>query len=184
MEAAMSLLLGLGLSAACGFRVFVPLLCMSLANHSGHLTLSPGFAWIGTWPALITFATATLLEVGGYYFPWIDNALDVVATPAAIIAGTIAMASQIGEVSPLIRWSVAAIAGGGVCAVVQSCTVLLRGASTGASGGLSNFLVSTLELMAALFVSVVTLIAPLIAVTMLVVFGVMVFKKLRRPAVA
>ena len=56
MDTILSVCLGIGLSAACGFRVFVPLLVMSIANLSGHLTLAHGFDWIGTYPALITFS--------------------------------------------------------------------------------------------------------------------------------
>ena len=66
METFLSILVGIGLSAACGFRVFVPLLVMSIASMSGHLTLSGGFLWIGTYPALLAFAVATMAEIAGY----------------------------------------------------------------------------------------------------------------------
>jgi hypothetical protein len=73
--------LGLGLAAACGFRVFVPLFAISLGALTGHIPLSPGFAWIGTIPAAIAFGTATLLEIAAYYIPWFDHLLDTIATP-------------------------------------------------------------------------------------------------------
>ena len=69
----LSLLVGVGLAAACGFRVFVPLLVMSAAAQSGHLALASGFEWIGTKPALIAFAAATVLEVLGYFIPLVDH---------------------------------------------------------------------------------------------------------------
>ena len=93
-ETLLGVIIGLGLSAACGFRVFVPLLVMSIASLSGHLTLSSGFEWIGTYPALLAFAVATVLEIAAYYIPWVDNFLDIIGAPAAIIAGMIAMASS------------------------------------------------------------------------------------------
>jgi len=37
----------------------LPMLFMSIAALSGHLTLGAGFPWIGTYPALVTFAVAT-----------------------------------------------------------------------------------------------------------------------------
>ena len=131
MEIIMGLVIGVGLSAACGFRVFVPLLGMCIANMAGHLTLSSGFEWIGSWQALIAFGTATILEIGAYYIPWIDSIMDIVATPTAIVAGTIVTASQVGDISPLLKWSLAAVTGGGVCAVVQGGTVTVRAASSG-----------------------------------------------------
>src|SRR5712671_6117407 len=104
METLLSCCLGVGLSAACGFRVFVPLLVMSVAAHSGHLTLAHGFEWIGSYPALVTFSVATAVEIAGYYIPWVDNLLDSLATPAAVIAGTLAMASLATDMSPLLKW--------------------------------------------------------------------------------
>src|SRR6267378_5007073 len=113
METLMSICLGIGLSAACGFRVFVPLLIMSIASLSGHLSLAHGFEWIGSYPALISFSVATCLEIAGYYIPWLDHLLDTMATPAAIVAGTIVTASMMTDVSPLLKWTLAIIAGGG-----------------------------------------------------------------------
>src|SRR5580765_6236286 len=95
MDTLTSIFLGIGLSAACGFRVFVPMLVMSVASLSGHLTLAPGFQWIATYPALITFSVATAVEIAGYYIPWLDHLLDTMATPAAVIAGTIITASMV-----------------------------------------------------------------------------------------
>jgi hypothetical protein len=160
MEIVLGLIIGVGLSAACGFRVFVPLLGMSTAHLAGHLSLSPGFEWIGSWPAWIAFATALVLEIGAYSIPWIDNIMDVGATPAAIVAGTIVTAAQVGDMSPLLRWSLAAIAGGGVCTVVQVGTVAVRAASSGTTGGLGNFIVSALELMASIVLAVLAILLP------------------------
>ncbi len=80
-------LLGIGLAAACGFRVFVPLLVVSIAAVSGNLELGSGSGWIRTWPALIVFAVATVLEIVAYYVVWLDNLLDTIATPAPAAAG-------------------------------------------------------------------------------------------------
>src|SRR5258706_15887545 len=144
METFLSACLGIGLSAACGFRVFVPLLVMSIAALSGHLSLAHGFEWIGSYPALIAFSVATCLEVAGYYIPWVDHLLDTIATPAAIVAGTIATASMVSDVSPFLKWTLAIIAGGGAAGMVQGTTVLARGASGGTTASLANPPVSTL----------------------------------------
>jgi phosphoglycerol transferase MdoB-like AlkP superfamily enzyme len=180
METLMSICLGIGLSAACGFRVFVPLLVMSLASFSGHLTLAHGFEWIGTYPALLAFSVATCLEIAGYYIPWIDHLLDTIATPAAIVAGTVITASMVSGMSPLLKWTLAAMAGGGVAGLVQGATMAARGASTLTTGGLANPLVSTLELVGALVTSVLALLAPLLVVVLITVFLVFFGRKLLR----
>lgn len=174
---AMGLVMGLGLSAACGFRIFVPLLGMSIANLAGHLSLSSDFQWIGTWPALLVFATAMILEIATYFIPWIDNVMDVAATPAAIVAGTIVTASQVGDVSPLLKWSLAVIAGGGVCGLVQTGTVAVRAVSSGTTGGFGNFIVATLELIASVVVTVLAIVLPIVSV---LVVGWMGYKMMRK----
>jgi hypothetical protein len=177
MHIVLGLIIGIGLSAACGFRVFVPLLGMSIASLAGHLSLAPGFEWIGTWPALISFATATVLEIGAFYIPWLDNLMDTAASPAAVVAGTIITASQLGDASPLVKWSLAIIAGGGVCGVIQAGTVVARAASTGTTGGLGNFVVSTLELVAAFLMTVMAIVIPVIGLIIAFgVFGIMASK--------
>jgi hypothetical protein len=183
METLLSVCVGVGLSAACGFRVFVPLLVMSIASVSGHLTLAHGFEWIGTYPAMLAFSVATVLEVAGYYIPWLDHLLDTIATPAAIVAGTVVTASAVTDMSPFLKWTLAVIAGGGAAGLVQSATVVTRGASAVTTGGLANPLVSTLELAGAAVTSVLAIVVPVLAValiaTALIVFGRKLFRRVR-----
>lgn len=163
MEWLLSVCLGLGLSAACGFRIFVPMLGMCIAAQAGHLHLSSGFEWIGSPAALVCFSVATVLEIIAYYVPWLDNLLDTIATPAAVVAGTILTASVVTDMSPLMQWSVALIAGGGAAGVVQTGTVLLRGASTATTGGAANFMVSTVEAVGAAGTTLLAIILPVLA---------------------
>src|SRR5215510_9966335 len=170
MEQVLSVCVGIGLSAACGFRIFVPLLIMSLASLSGHMALAHGFEWIGTYPAMVAFSVATCLEIAGYYIPWVDHLLDTLATPAAIVAGTIITAAMVTNTSPMLKWTLAAIAGGGAAGLVQGTTVLARGVSTATTGGLGNPFFATIELGGALFTSILALLAPLLAVGLIGVF--------------
>ena len=182
METLLSICLGIGLSAACGFRVFVPLLFMNVASLTGHLTLAHGFEWLGSYPALVTFSVATVVEVAGYYIPWVDHLLDTMATPAAVIAGTIVTASVATDMSPFLKWTLAVIAGGGAAGLVQGGTVLTRGASTATTGGLANPIVSTLELAGAVVTSILAIVAPVLAVALFIGLVFIVVRKLRRKA--
>jgi len=175
MEVAQSVLgvaIGLGLSAACGFRVFVPLLALGLAGHTGQLALSPGFAWLGTTPALVALGTATVLEIGAYYVPWIDNLLDLVATPAAVAAGVLTSASVIVDLPPMVRWGIALIGGGGVAGLVQGATVLLRVKSAALTGGVGNPVVSTMELVGSVITAILAIVLPVLCLIMIVVLCV------------
>jgi hypothetical protein len=184
METFLGVCVGIGLSAACGFRVFVPLLAMSLASMSGHLTLAHGFEWIGTYPALVAFSCATALEIAAYYVPWLDNLLDTIATPAAIVAGTLTTAAMVGDMSPFLKWTLAAIVGGGTAGVIQGATVLTRGVSTAATGGLGNHLVATGELGLSTLTAVLALVVPLLVIVLVAGFvgfaGTNVYRKCTR----
>ncbi len=168
MDIAFGLIIGVGLSAACGFRLFVPFLAMGLAHRAGQLSLADGFAWIGTTPAIAAFGTATVLEILAYYIPWIDNLLDSVSTPSAAIAGTLLAASQLGEASPLVQWSLAAIAGGGTSLTIQTGTAAARVVSTGTTGGMGNFVIATLEWVTAILLAILAIVVPLFCLVLIV----------------
>jgi hypothetical protein len=183
MDHLVSLAIGIGLAAACGFRVFVPFLVMSAAAYTGYLELSSGFQWIGTLPALLAFATATVLEIAAYYIPWVDNLLDTISGPAAVVAGTVVTASALTEVDPFLKWSLAIIGGGGVAGIVSGATALMRGVSTVTTGGLGNPIFSTIEAAVSLAVAVLAIVLPLFALGVVVVAVYFLGRKLfGRPA--
>jgi Domain of unknown function (DUF4126) len=174
--------IGISLSAACGFRVFVPPLIVSIAALWGHLTLAPGFEWIGSYEALRAFAIATLIEVTGYYIPWVDHLLDIVATPIAVVSGTVMTASLLSHTDPLLQWSVAVIAGGGSAGIFKSLTNITRLFSTGTTGGLANPIFATIESASSIVLSVLGIFAPIFTVVLLVIllgFGVTKFRQNR-----
>lgn len=171
-EIILTVLMGIGLSAASGFRIFVPFLVISIASISGNLTLADSFSWIGTVPALITFSVATVLEIAGYFIPWVDNILDTIATPTAVIAGIILTASVIVGMSPMLKWTLAIIAGGGIAAAIQAITGVTRVTSTATTAGLANPVVSSAELGGSLLLSLIAVFIPVIAavITFILVF--------------
>ena len=176
METILGLCIGIGLSAACGFRVFVPLLVMSMASLMGWFEPMKGFEWLAMPSVCIALAVATVCEITAYYIPWVDNALDTISTPAAMIAGTLTtMAVSSGEMSQFASWAAAIIIGGGTAGAVQMSTVAVRGLSTATTGGIANPVVSTGEWIGAFLLSVLSLLVPVlvvIVVLIMVVWGV------------
>lgn len=176
-----SIAIGIGLAAACGFRIFVPLLLISGAARSGHLELTDSFQWMGSTPALIAFGSATALEIAAYYVPFFDNLLDTAATPSAVVAGILASASQVADLDPLLGWSVAIIGGGGAAGAVQGLTTVTRGISSMATGGFGNPLLSTAEAGASIVMTALSILVPLIAVFAVLVLLFIAVKKIFVP---
>ena len=163
METLLAILLGLGLAAACGFRVFVPMFFVGLAFRTGHMELASGFEWLESTPALICLGSAMLMEALAYFIPWLDNLLDSIATPAAVIAGTILSMGMVSDMSPLLHWTLGIVVGGGSAATVQAGTVLLRGGSTLTTGGAANPALAAGEIAASGGMVALALFWPLIA---------------------
>jgi hypothetical protein len=176
-ETLVSIGVGLALAAAAGFRVFVPLLALSLAAQSGWVELSPSFAWLATTPAVIALATATVLEVAAYYIPFFDNVLDTLAAPLAVLAGIVASASVLTDLPPWVQYTVAIVGAGSTAGVVHASTSLLRLKSSAATAGFGNPLLATLELIGSILMALLALVAPLLALAAVVVIIVLVAKR-------
>ena len=180
LQILLSVALGVGLAAAVGFRVFLPLLIASVAAYTGHLNLTGGFEWLGTLPAVVMLGAAAVLEVLAYYIPGVDNALDAVAPPLVQVAGMVVAAAVMTDMPTLIKWTTAVIAGGGAAGLTQGTTALLRAKSTATTGGLGNAVVATAELGGAIGVSLLALFAPVIALLIVVSFCWLVIRFARR----
>ena len=182
LHLALSVVHGIGLAAATGFRLFLPLLILSGAAYTGHVSLNESFAWLGTPAAIIMLATAAIAEIAAFYIPGIDNLLDALAMPGAVLAGTIASAAAMTDLPPMIKWTTAVIAGGGVAGITQGLTAMLRAKSTVLTGGLGNSVIATAELGGASLISLLALTAPLAALAVVVLFLWLAFRLVRRLA--
>jgi len=161
----------------------VPLLVASAASLSGHLELASSFDWIGTKPALVGFAVASALEVAAYLVPFLDNALDWLAAPAAAAAGVVLTAAPIVDLSPWLKWSLALVAGGGAAGAVHVFTGTVRLTSTATTAGLGNPAVSTAEAGGAAGVSILAIATPVIGIviaSLLVLLAVRALARRRR----
>lgn len=181
MDVVYALLIGIGVAAASGLRVFLPLFGLALAGRFGGVTVGDDFIWLLSDGALVALGTAMVAEIAGYYLPLVDHMLDAFTTPAAILAGTLATAAMLAGIDePLFKWGLALIAGGGAAGIVQTGSVLARAMSTASTGGLGNPLVSTLEWLGALVVTLLALLAPVIVIAGLAWLAVRLLQRRKR----
>ncbi|PJJ64704.1 DUF4126 domain-containing protein [Chryseobacterium geocarposphaerae] len=183
----LSAFIGIGLAAATGFRVFLPLFAVSLASYLHWIPMSESFEWLAGLPTLITTGVATVFEILAYYIPFLDHLLDTISIPMATIAGSILFASQFTDLGTFPQWALALIAGGGTAATISTGFAGIRAASTATTGGLGNPVVGTTETAGAGLMSVLAMAAPIFAGILAIIFiflalsvGRKAWKKLRR----
>jgi hypothetical protein len=161
-----SIALGVGLAAATGFRIFVPLLLAGIAARAGWIPLNEAFTWLATTPALLTLGTAAVFETLAYYIPGVDHLLDVIAGPAAVVAGIIASASVMTNIAPGVMWPLAIIAGGGIAGLTKGSSALIRAKTGVATAGFGNPVVSTAETAGATILSILAIALPLLCLVL------------------
>jgi hypothetical protein len=134
---------------------------------------------MGTWVAFYIFLTATILEIIAFYIPWLDNLLDAIAAPIAIIAGTVLTTSFLTtDLSPELRWILGFLVGGGSAGVVQAGTTLTRLTSSLTTAGFGNPIISTIENVLSVLLSMLSLLFPILLALLSILFIVFLMKKL------
>ena len=175
-ETILSIFLGIGLAASVGFRVFVPLFALSLSSYFGVWDLNESWEWIGSLAAVVTLGVATIVEIFAYYIPYVDNLLDSIAVPLAAVAGTAVMVSTVADLSPVVTWALAIIAGGGTAAAIAGTSSVTRLTSTATTGGLGNPVLSTVETGTSMVMSAFSIFLPIVAIILVAVILLVIFK--------
>lgn len=180
LEIIISILLGICLAAAAGFRVFIPLLLINIASMAGYMQLADDFAWIGSIPALIVFSVAVVVEIIGYYTPWVDNLLDLIASPLAIISGILLSGAVIIDVNPLIKWTLMVIVGGGTSISFHLLTAKTRALSSLFTGGFANPIFSTFESISSVFITIISIIIPILGIILVILLLCLLFYRYKK----
>ena len=188
----MATLMGISLAAASGFRVFLPPFLLSLAARFNVVwfldidLLGTQFEFFTSTLSIVVLGIATVAEFAAFYAPWIDNALDTIATPASIVAGVAMTAIVLEGNDPIIQWAIAIVAGGGVAATIQSATVATRGLSSTFTFGLGNSAVATGENVASVALTLIAILIPFLSAlfVLLVVALLLRMKRKKKEPVA
>ncbi len=160
--------------------MFLPLLITGLAAREGYLPMTESMSWLATTPALLMLAVAAVTEIIAYYVPLLDNLLDGLAGPTAVVAGIAVSYAVMGDLPPMLKWTLAIIAGGGAAAATQSATTLLRGTSTVVTMGLGNSAVTTAEIIVAVLLSLLAILLPYISLAAAVIFIIIAWRFVMR----
>lgn len=182
-ETVFSIIIGIGLAASVGFRIFVPLLALSIASFYGIIPLNESWEWVGSSTAILILGVATIVEILAYFIPWLDNLLDTIAVLLAVVAGTAVMVSTVANLDPIITWALAIIAGGGAAGAIKGATSTARLTSTATTAGIANPVISTIETGTSIVMSIFSIFIPILAIICVAVIFWLIFKvfKLFKP---
>ncbi len=178
-----TLALAIALAASAGLRAWLPLLLAGGLARWGVLDLGSSFQFLATNKALILFGVATAIELIGDKIPAVDHVLDVIGTPLRPAAGALLAASVLGTVSDPLTSIVLGTAVGAPSALVpHAAKSALRVASSAATAGLANPLLSLLEDLISVVTFVLAILAPLVVVAVLGLTLYLASRWLRRRA--
>ena len=134
------------------------------------------FEFFTSTPAIIILGIATVAEFAAYYAPWIDNLLDTIATPAAVLAGIGVTAISLEGSEPIVQWAIAVIAGGGMSATIQTATVATRGISSTFTLGFANPVVATSENIASVALTIIAILFPILAIVFALLLALLLLR--------
>ncbi|TAM52646.1 MAG: DUF4126 domain-containing protein, partial [Acidobacteria bacterium] len=186
MDAALGIVLplaaGLVLAAVAGLRAFLPLAVLGLASRLGAIELGPGFSWLSSPPALLTFWSACLVELLGDKVPVVDHALDAAGTVLRPVAGALALAAVTTRFGPLWTTVLAIVVGGGAAGLVHLGKAHARLGSSLLSFGLANPLLSLGEDVLSFGLATLAVLVPVLALALLAVLVFGAWRLVRRLA--
>jgi hypothetical protein len=183
----LAVLLGLGLSASTGLNTFLPLLLLSAAArfHIAGIELGQRFDWLSSDVAIIVLLVATIVEIIADKVPAVDHFLDSVGTFVRPLAATVATASVLtgADVNPTVAAVVGIMIGAPTSLGFHTLKAGTRIASSATTFGCANPVLSLIEDVVSLSLSLLAIFIPLavpIALALLVWLLWLVAKRIRR----
>jgi len=162
---------GLTLAAPAGVNAYIPLLAVALAERFGWLHLDAPYDLLGSWWAIALIAVLLVVEVTADKVPGVDHVNDAVQTVVRPAAGGLlaVAASGRGTASSVLLLVAGILIAGGVHAVKASARPVVNVSTA----GIGAPVVSTVEDVGALIVTVMALVVPLLALA--VILGLVVW---------
>jgi len=169
---------GLTLAAPAGVNAYIPLLAVALAERLGWLHLDAPYDILGAWWVIAIIAVLLIVEVVADKVPAVDHVNDVIQTVVRPAAGGLlaVSASGHGSVSPVVLLVAGVLIAGGVHAVKASARPVVNVSTAGAGAPV----VSTLEDIGAVIVTVLALLVPVLAAIVIIAVVVVAIVTIRR----
>ncbi len=166
-SAAGSILGAFGLSGAAGLNAWIPLFVTALLDRTDVITLAAPYDKLSTTAGLIVLGVLMIADLVGDKVPAVDHALHAAGTVIAPLAGAALFSGSAGQGADLPT-IVSVILGGGTAGALHLTRSAVRPVSTVTTGGVGNPVLSLLEDVAAIVLTVLALALPILAALALV----------------
>ncbi|HMM40971.1 MAG TPA: DUF4126 domain-containing protein [Thermomicrobiales bacterium] len=177
------LLTGLGLAMPAGLNAYIPLLAIALADrYTGLIQLAAPYDAVASPWAIAIIGVLLGIEIIADKIPIVDHINDLIQSfirPAAGAVLVMASTDAVNSINPVLAMILGLVVAGGV----HTAKSTFRPVVTATTGGVGNPVVSATEDGAAICLSVIALVAPvLIAIAILLAasFALMVLRRRRR----
>lgn len=178
----LALLLGLGLSASTGLNTFLPLLLLAAAAkfEIAGITLGEKFEWLSSDVAIIVLIIACVAELVADKVPAVDHFLDTIGTFVRPVAGATAVASVLTDVDPMVAALVGIMMGAPTSLGFHTLKAGTRVASSAATFGCANPVISIVEDVFSLILTVISIFTPVLVPIVLGLFILVLWKVMKR----
>ena len=183
IEAITGLSTAFGLSGGAGLNAYIPLLLVALAARfpmgDPLVKLQAPYDLMGSWWAIGLLAILLVVEIVADKIPAVDTVNDGIQTFVRPAAGAILFAGSanvITDIHPILALGAGLLVAGGVHATKTAA----RPVVTVTTAGVGNPIVSTLEDIVALVVSLLALVLPIVAAVLLLGFLIFIAVIVRR----
>ena len=168
-----------GLAGAAGLNAWFPLLASAVLVRLDVVELAAPFDELSSTTGLVVLGVLTAADFVGDKVPAIDHALHAVGLVVAPISGAVLFAAQTGletDLPTLVSVTLGALTAG----TIHSGRAAIRPASTAATGGIGNPVLSLVEDLGSAGLTLVAFALPLLAVAIVVALLVAVARAWRR----
>ena len=166
---------GLGLSSAAGLNAYIPLLAIGILGRIGIVHLEGPYALLASTTALTVVGILAVIDFVADKVPAVDHAIHAVGIVVNPVAGAIVFGSQvhaIGNIPPALALGAGLVVAGGF----HATRAAVRPVSTVATGGIANPVVSFIEDLIAIVMSLLAIFLPFMALLMFIVLLFALYK--------
>jgi uncharacterized protein DUF4126 len=166
--AAGSVLAAFTLSGAAGLNAWIPLLAAGLLDRAGQLQLAAPYDALATTPGLIVLGVLFVLDFFGDKVPAFDHVLHAIGSVVHPASGAVLFAGSAEtptDVPSIVLFALGAVTAGSL----HATRATVRPASTTLTAGAGNPVLSLLEDVTSVALSLLAVLAPLVGVLLLLV---------------